>query len=225
MNPKTQLIAARLAIGLIVVYQLILVALIFIRPDLDPSWHTISEWAIGRHGWIMSMAFILSAFSYASLWFLLKSEVRGITGTIGIALLAVCVIGTIGVGLFTTDPYPPDFTITKTLIHTICGGSAMFLLPIAALFINLNLAFKNNAWLPVRKTLLWFAVLPLLALVCFVVHLAVVVMPMGENANGPGVPIGWPPRALFFTYMIWVVTLGLQAIKLQKLKSNLSIEH
>ena len=26
---------------------MLLIAPIFIRPDLDPSWHTISEWAIG----------------------------------------------------------------------------------------------------------------------------------------------------------------------------------
>lgn len=48
--------AARLAMGAIVAYQLLLSALIFLRPDLAPSWHTISEWAIGRYGWIMSGA-------------------------------------------------------------------------------------------------------------------------------------------------------------------------
>jgi hypothetical protein len=220
MNSKISSIAARLAIGFIIAYQLILILLIFIRPDLDPSWHTISEWAIGRHGWVMSMAFIISALSYAALWILLKSQVRGLTGNIGTALLFICVIGTIGVAVFTTDPYPPDFTITKTLLHTICGGSAMFLLPFAALLININLALKNNAWLPARNILLWTAVLPLLALIGFILHLSIFVMPLGENANGPGVQIGWPPRILFFTYMIWVVTLALQAIKLQKLKSN-----
>jgi DNA-binding FrmR family transcriptional regulator len=46
--------AARLAIIAIVSYQILLIALIFLRPDLAPSWHTISEWAIGRYGWIMS---------------------------------------------------------------------------------------------------------------------------------------------------------------------------
>ena len=39
--------AARLAIGAILMYEVLLVVLIFLRPDLDPSWHTISEWAIG----------------------------------------------------------------------------------------------------------------------------------------------------------------------------------
>ena len=58
--------AARLAMGAIVTYQILLVVLIFLRPDLDPSWHTISEWAIGPHGWIMSGAFLISAVSYAA---------------------------------------------------------------------------------------------------------------------------------------------------------------
>jgi hypothetical protein len=59
--------AARLAMGAIVSYQILLIVLIFLRPDLDPSWHTISEWAIGQHGWIMSGAFLISALSYAGI--------------------------------------------------------------------------------------------------------------------------------------------------------------
>jgi len=39
--------AARLAMGAIITYQILLIVLIFLRPDLEPSWHTISEWAIG----------------------------------------------------------------------------------------------------------------------------------------------------------------------------------
>jgi hypothetical protein len=43
--------AARLASAAAISYKALLVLLIFLRPDLDPSWHTISEWAIGRYGW------------------------------------------------------------------------------------------------------------------------------------------------------------------------------
>ena len=39
--------AARLAIVAIVSYQILLIAMIFLRPDLAPSWHTISDWAMG----------------------------------------------------------------------------------------------------------------------------------------------------------------------------------
>jgi hypothetical protein len=44
--------AAWLSIAVAVTYQILIIALIFIRPDLDPSWHTISEWAIGPQGWL-----------------------------------------------------------------------------------------------------------------------------------------------------------------------------
>jgi hypothetical protein len=53
--------AARLAIVAIASYQVLLIVLIFLGPDLAPSWHTISEWAIGPYGWIMSGAFLISA--------------------------------------------------------------------------------------------------------------------------------------------------------------------
>jgi hypothetical protein len=58
-NPVTAIsvTAARLSIAAVITYQVTLIALIFIRPDLDPYWHTISEWAIGPYGWIMSLAF------------------------------------------------------------------------------------------------------------------------------------------------------------------------
>lgn len=127
---------ARLSIAAVATYQLLLVALIFIRPELDPSWHTISEWAIGRHGWIMVLAFLVS--------------------------------------------------------------------------------FGNSAWVRARRALLWTAGLPLLALVGSLVHLALFVVPLGEGAYGPGVPIGWPPRLLLLSYMVWLITVAWQAIRLAK---------
>ena len=78
------LTAARLSIAAVITYQVLLIALIFIRPDLDPSWHTISEWAIGRHGWIMVLAFLISAVSYGSLFVAIKSQIHGIWGKIGL---------------------------------------------------------------------------------------------------------------------------------------------
>lgn len=91
------------------------------------------------------------------------------------------------------------------------------LLPFAALLINLSLARKNQAWATARRALLWTAGLPLLGLVGFLVHLAIFVIPLGD-ASGPGVPIGWPPRFLFLTYMVWLITLAWQAIRVRSQK-------
>ena len=214
------LTAARLSIAAVTTYQVTLIALIFIRPDLDPSWHTISEWAIGPYGWIMSLAFLVSAVSYGSLFVALKSQMRSRGGTIGLGILLICTIGTVGVGIFTTDPYPPERTLsTIGTLHIIFGSSALMFLPFAALLINLSLARKNQAWATERRALLCTAGLPLLGLVGFLVHLAIFVIPLGD-ASGPGVPIGWPPRFLFLTYMVWLITLAWQAVRVRSQKDQ-----
>lgn len=206
--------AARLAIAAIVTYHVLLIALIRIRPDLDPAWHTISEWAIGPYGWIMSGAFLISAASYAALFVMLKSQLQGTMGRIGLGILLICVIGATGVGLFTTDPMPMHFPLSKIgTLHVMFGTSQLVLLPFAALLINLSLARRNQRWAGARKVLLWTAGLPLFGFVAFVLYSVIFVFPLGPQAYGPGVNIGWPPRFAFFTYMLWLITLGCQAIK------------
>lgn len=214
-------IAARLAIASIVAYQLLLVVLIVLRPDLDPSWHTISEWAIGPHGWMMSGAFLISAVSYATLFAMLRSQLRGTMGRIGLGILLICVTGAIGVGLFRTDPMPfhGPLSLSGTL-HVICGTSQLVLLPFAALLINLSLARTNSTWAGSRGVLLWTACLPLFGFLSFAVYTGIWVAPMGPNAYGPGVNIGWPPRFAFFTYMLWIVVLGSLAIRCGRQRSG-----
>jgi hypothetical protein len=212
--------AAWVAIGAILTYQSLLLVLIFLRPDLDPSWHTISEWAIGSHGWIMSGAFLVSSLSYASLFVMLRTQLRNSMGRIGLGILLLCAIGAAGVGLFTTDPMPlrSPLSIRGTL-HVFCGTSQLVLFPFAALLIGLSLARANQVWAAARRLLLWTAWLPLFGFVCFVVYTWLFVAPMGPNAYGPGVNVGWPPRFAFFTYMVWIVIVGSQAIRCSRLSS------
>jgi len=205
--------AAWLSIAAVVTYQVLLIVLIFLRPDLDPSWHTLSEWAIGPYGWMMSMAFLVSATSYAALFIMLKSQIHDAMGHIGLGILLICTIGTVGVGTFVTDPMPLRYPLSTTgTIHLVSGTSQLMFLPAAAFLINLSLARKNQAWMPARRVLLWTGSLPLVALAGFLVHLSIFVIPLGPSAHGPGVPVGWPARFLFLTYMVWLIALARQAI-------------
>jgi hypothetical protein len=213
--------AARLAIVAIVSYQILLIVLIFVRPDLAPSWHTISEWAIGPYGWTMSGAFLISALSYAALFVMLKSQLHGSLGRMGLGILLICVIGATGVGIFRTDPMPLHFPLsTRGTLHVIFGTSQLVLLPFAALLINLSLARNNEAWSSARRVLLWTAGLPLFGFLSFAVYSAIFVFPLGPGAYGPGVNIGWPPRFAFLTYMLWVVILGWQATRCSRRAST-----
>ena len=211
--------AARLAMVAIVSYQLLLIALIFLRPDLAPAWHTISEWAIGPYGWVMSGAFFISALSYGALFFMLKSQARGLVGRVGLGLLLACAIGATGVAIFTTDPLPMRTPLsTRGTLHVIFGTAQLVLLPFAALLINIGLARRNQAWRVARRLLLWTSGLPLFGFLSFAVYTAICVAPLGPGAYGPGVNIGWPPRFAFFTYMLWVVILGSQAIRCSRVQ-------
>jgi hypothetical protein len=51
-------IAARLSFAGAATFVVLLAALHFIKPELDPSWQFISEYAIGDYGWIMLLAFL-----------------------------------------------------------------------------------------------------------------------------------------------------------------------
>lgn len=205
--------AAWLSIAAVTTYQALLIALIFIRPDLDPSWHSISEWAIGPYGWMMSMGFLISAVSYGAMFVLLRPHVRGVIGRIGIGMLLVCVIGTIGVGVFTTDPLGSTTLTTRGALHLIFGTTALYLFPFAALLISLSLALKNPAWSSARRALLWIAGLPLAGWLGFNVYTAIFVIPLGPTAYGPGVNIGWPPRFAFWSYAAWLILVALLAIR------------
>ena len=58
-----------MAIAFALAYQLLAILAMVLKPDLGMYWHTISEWAIGKYGWVMQTAFISSGMSYLFLYF------------------------------------------------------------------------------------------------------------------------------------------------------------
>ncbi|MEQ1585384.1 MAG: DUF998 domain-containing protein [Cyclobacteriaceae bacterium] len=202
-----------MSIAFALTYQLLAILAVILKPDLGVYWHTISEWAIGKYGWVMQAAFISSGLSYLFLFLSVKSEVSGRLGKTGLVFLFLCFVGTTLVGLFVTDPYPPDFTVTTTLVHTLGGTMGMLLLPVAAIFINRNLLKHNINFFAAKNILKWTAFLPLIALIGFIIHLTLFVILLGENAVGENVPIGYPPRFMFLIYHIWLFILTYILIK------------
>jgi hypothetical membrane protein len=211
---------ASLSIASAVSYQLLLLVLIFLRPDLPVYSTTISEWAIGKYGWLMQMAFFISAISYLLLFAILKDEIKGKLGKIGITLLFICFLGTVGVGIFITNPYPPDLRITKTLIHTTAGSLAMVLYPIAILLITISISNRNETWAKYSTMLKTIGFLPVLAFAGFIVQLNLYVIPLGEGAVRPSVPVGYPPRIMFLAYHLTLIAIALLFIKKQNLKTR-----
>lgn len=219
---NNSILLAKISIAAAITFHLLITGLIFIRPDLDPYWQPLSVYAIGSNGWIMSLAFIISSFSYGTLLFNIRSQAKGFFGKLGLLILLICCIGTFCVGVFTTDPLTtaPDKITTTGLIHMFSGMAGLFLFPIATLLISLSIAFKNKQWSSAKRILLWASVVPLLGLIGFIIHLSIYVIPKGEYAYGPDVPLGYPPRLLFLTYLAWLTIINVQFIKIQKSNQN-----
>ncbi len=64
--------AALLSFAAAAMFLVLLAALHFIKPELDPSWRVISEYALGDYGWIMMLAFLSLAVSCVALMRLTK---------------------------------------------------------------------------------------------------------------------------------------------------------
>jgi hypothetical protein len=181
----------RLAGAAIITYQILLAAVILLRPEINPTHNPVSEYAIGRFGWVAVLAFLVAATAYALLLAAVRPLVRGRAGP---ALLGVCVLGTFGVGVFVADPVVTPWSAMTVVgrLHVVCGLSALVLLPFAALLINRELARRLPAE---ARVLRWTGWLPLAGLVLHA--LLATVIP----------PEGWPPRLLFLTYAIWLLTV------------------
>jgi Protein of unknown function (DUF998) len=113
--------AALLSFAAAATFVVLLAALHFIKPELDPSWHFISEYAIGDYDWIMVFAFLSLALSYVSLFVAIRSQLRTIAGRIGLVLLLVSALGLTIAAIFTTDPITvsEDALTTEGTLHNL----------------------------------------------------------------------------------------------------------
>lgn len=207
--------AARLSLAAAATFLVLLALLHIIKPELDPSWHMISEYEIGESGWVMRLAFLALSFSNASLFVAIRAHVRTIGGRVGLAFFLLGVIGTAMGGIFITDPITAtkDQLTTHGNLHGVGALLGIPTLPIAATLISRALAF-GPAWASARRPLLWAATLSWVGFVGFAVSMAVM-MPRGHGKFTPDVLIGWPNRFLVVAYAAWQVTVAWQALKVR----------
>jgi hypothetical protein len=210
--------AASLSFAGAATFVVLLAALHFIKPELDPSWHFISEYAIGEYGWIMVLAFLSLALSYVSLFVAIRSQLRTIAGRIGLVLLVVSALGLIIAAIFTTDPITAseDAVTTEGTLHNL-GGTLGIAMPFAAALVGWKLA-RNPAWSSARRPLLWATGLALVAFVVSFVSLGVMVSQSGGKF-GPDVLVGWPNRFEVVAYSVWLMVVALHAVQLSRQRS------
>ena len=65
----------------------------FIKPELDPSWHMVSEYTLGAHGWVMTLCFLSQSLGCAALVVAIRSQVHGWVRVLGLFFLLAATIG------------------------------------------------------------------------------------------------------------------------------------
>ena len=197
--------AAQVSVVAGLAFLTLLAVVHLLRDDVSLSWQTTSEYARGSAGWIMIVAFLISAVSYGSLVVALSDRLRGLAGRAGLVVLSVVAVATTVGGVFVTDPIDTlqDALSTSGTLHGLGAGLALMATPVAALLISLRLAGQAPAGGLTRRVLRWTAPLPLVALVLFMTTQIVL---LGEDGRfGPDVPIGGPERALVLAYAAWQI--------------------
>jgi hypothetical membrane protein len=120
-------------------------ALVFLRPDLNPLAHYVSEYVNGRAGVLMTATFYGLCLAWAALALgLYRSIVPAGRSWIGLGALALCSASSLGAGIFPTDPSGVAPTATGAL-HWLLA--ALFFACICPAMLALAVAWRRDrAW-------------------------------------------------------------------------------
>lgn len=189
---------------------LLIVALHVLKPEFDPSWRFLSEYANGRFGWVMRLSFFSMAISCASLFLSIRAQVKTLPGKIGLGFLLAAFVGLGMAGMFAMDliTTPPDQVTREGSLHGLAAMLGMPSLPVAAVLISLSLA-RNPDWSTARKPVLWTAHFMWISLVLLFAVIGVMLPQAG--GFGPDVWVGWPNRILMLAYGLWLMTVAYHA--------------
>ena len=198
---------ARLAFAGAAIFLILLAVLHVLEPEFDPSWRMISEYELGAYGGMMQIAFFSWGLGFIALAVALRPFMKNTGGRLGLILLAAAGMMDIGAGIFITDPItaPANAGTTAGLLHSVCGMSFIFGLPVVATLICWGLA-HDAAVIAERRQLIFITALPWLGLLAF--FGAIIIFAPSVNGYGPEALIGWPNRFMVVAYTAWLMIVA-----------------
>lgn len=201
-----------------------LLTLHFVSPEFEPHWRMVSEYALGRHQWILTLFFVSwgSASCLASLLLWNKSNSKA--GKAGVLLLFLSGIGEVLAAVF---------DVRQPTGHGFAGLLGIPTLPIAVLLISHPLV-RMEEWLAYKKTILISAHITWISLLLLVVTMMIMMagfqksgVPVGPDAAPPtSVPegvialAGYANRILILAYQYWLILLSKTCLKIQTSKKS-----
>lgn len=184
----------------------LLVLLHFLEPEFGPP-HLISEYELGRFGYLMRLAFICLGVGSLLLARALWCDVQTGSGRIGIWWLTLVGAAYIGAGIFAPDPA----SILESRLHGVSGVIVILSSPIVFTLLMRSL-IRNPEWSYAGMLLKSVTVAACLGVVLFY---GSVVIFYGLTDGSETVVVGYTNRFMIAMYCAWLITVGLQTIKTQ----------
>jgi hypothetical protein len=182
----------------------ILAMLHLLKPDIEPSWNFISEYQVGRFGWLMSLAFVSLGSCCLFLAIALWKEIN-LAGKVGIVMLILSAAGMFIAAIFKTDPLntSPELVTQSGMLHQL--GAMLDQIPFAALLITIAL-FRKKQWQINRWMLILSLILVWFGMIYFIASIRIHFPADGKF--GPGVLVGWQNRIMIVTQALWLILVA-----------------
>lgn len=197
-------LAARVAIGTAAFALAALAALHLLKPDIHPGRTMISQYALGRYGWLMACCFAAFGAASASLFSALVTQMPSIMGRVGLAVLFVAAVGLAMAARFPMDPVstPPAQMSFSGRMH----GMAFFigvpsqLLAVLLLSLALRRDVSHSASpLLALTVLIWVSFATMMAI------MLIVGPGKTPDPKGPERFLGAPNRLFMVAYGVWLM--------------------
>jgi hypothetical protein len=207
--------APKLAMLAVSLFLVLLGTVHVLKSDVDPSWHFISEYSIGRYGWFMQAAFLVLAASNAAVYVSIKPYLRGNAGTAGSVLFLLGTMGTVMGGVFNADPMNTlaEAQTTSGKLHNL-GGALGLLGFIGTVIMSANL-LHHPAWHNVRKSVVIATFVLVLGFLTAFISITVIAS-KHQGVFGPTTPIGWPNRIGIIAACVWILIVALKANQIRE---------
>jgi len=199
--------------ALAVAFLAILFSLHLIKPEIDPSWRLISEYEVGRFGWLMTLAFVCWGGSVLTLQQAIQTSMRTTSGRIGRWWLGLLGVAMIGAGVFrTTASEDPNIT-TSAVLHLAFAAIVVLTFPLAVSLVAGTLA-RHPHLVAVRRRLVWATILVWCSLLAFFAW-PIVASVIHPTAGGfsPQLRLGWPNRFVAVAYSVWLIVVARYAAR------------
>jgi Protein of unknown function (DUF998) len=186
---------ANLAIGLCVAFLAILCVLHGLEPEFNPP-HLISEYQLGRFGWLMSLAFFCLGAACLALFAAARQAIH-----IRLGRLATWGLLIISVAYFCAGIFPPDPKwFLGSLLHGIGGLVVIFGSPMVFTLVSKGFA-RNEASATAARPLIWTAMVTWLSLLLF--YGSIIAFRGAQRSDS--IVVGWTNRFLITTFVLWLL--------------------